>query len=757
MVWKGKIVKIFKQTDNWICIRFLDTRSRSSYVAKGNVSGMFLVDSAVEIEGEFKTDPVYGEQIEIKVMRMTESIAATYLSKCVSGIGLKLAREIVRTLGENCIDKILKDDTLLLKVKGIKKAKYAQITKSLKGANNISLYFKIFELFNNDITENQASKIVKSIEEDKITIKKIEKNPYWLISHIDGFGFKKVDQLAMAAGMAPMCVERVEAAMVYSLQQISQKYGHVFADMDMLLKEVTEMLLATPENVSKKEFSIFYSIASTGSEKELHSYIKDSKYKKDLENWSNNFYTLVDKMVEVLSKNIDDNQIVVEDEKIYWKKLYEAEVGSAEIIARLANKACKKKITKKQIEYAISEVEFENGCELSDEQRCAVYNSFERNLSIITGGPGRGKTTIIKALIYAWADDENVVLLAPTGRAAKRMTEATGYKAQTIHRFIKSNTSAYGLGLKLYIIDETSMIGISLAYSLLKHVKDGVIVFVGDTQQLASVEPGCFMKDLIQSNYVLVSYLRKSYRNMGSIEANSDLINEGKNLKDFILDSNTEFIKAYDQDIVTEVLKFYKNALKEYNPSEIGILSPIRVRGSASVNNLNMMIRNEVNPISKNEWINGTDFRVNDRVMYIKNNYDKGLLDGHTTVTGIFNGDMGTITEISEEDETVTILLDDGKEGVFKFYEMENFILAYTMTIHKSQGSEYKTVLCVMSSQHAFMLKRNLAYTAFTRAKKHLTIVGDEKAIAIAARNEDDLKRNSSLTERIINNIKDFD
>lgn len=756
MELNGKITKIYKQSSNWICVRFCDDSSKQSYIAKGNVSGMFLPEMKVSIVGDFVDDPKYGRQIEIREMETRDSVTVAYLSKCVKGVGTSLAKQIVKTLGEDCISKILEDENILLTVKGIKKKKFKQIVTSLHAKNNIALYLSILEFFKNDITQNQVDKIVDCCEQKKTSWSKIKKNPYWLISHIDGFGFKKVDKLALSSGLGEYSTERIEAAIVYSLQQLSQKSGHCYADMGTLSREVADLILGAPTCINKRSFNRLLEYLDLGDNEATEDLILKNDKNKELRTWVNNYDKIIDIMCVALDNNEREELIVIEDEKIYWKDLYDAEVNCAKIISNLAWKTPTKKIGVRQIKAAIKEIEDFEGCTFSDEQKQAVENSLGRRLAVITGGPGRGKTTILKAIIRAWNDDDNVVLLAPTGRAAKRMTEASGYKASTIHRFnIAIKQSGEKPERKLIVVDETSMIGTKLASVLLSNVKNCNIIFVGDIDQLASIEPGCFMKDIISCGQVMVSYLTKGFRNGGSIARNADLINKGKHMKEFIFDADTKFIEKYGEDVTTAAVEFYENALKRFKPNEIGILTPLRSRGSGSVDSINNLIRNKLNPITEKNIENKTGFLINDRVMNTKNNYDKDILNEYYVMEkGIFNGDTGTIVNIDYDDEEVEILFDDGRRGYFRYDEMSAFVLAYATTIHKSQGSEYKCVLVIVSSQSAFFLKRNLVYTGFTRAKQQLTILGDEKAIAIAARNIDDSVRNSHLKYRIISMIK---
>jgi len=750
MIFEGRIVKIYKQTDNWICFRFEDQKSKNQYTAKGKATKALMPEMKIQIEGEFVEDKKYGRQIDVFNIEIKSSVTATYLYKCIKGIGASLAEEIVKMYGEDCIEKINKDPHILLKVKGIKAKKLKMITESLKKADNMKLYLDIFSFFNNDITMNQADKIVQVCTSSKISFKKIKENPYWLISHIEGFGFKKVDRLALSSGLEEYSVERIGAAIVYCLQQMSQISGHCYCDMETLSKDVSELILGIPEDLTARTMKQFRTLIEEDNDKKIEDFINKKKEKGSLEEWKNNYYKLIDVMSEALINDIEEDLIVVEEEKIYWKELYEAENESAKIIAKMAWSVPVKNVSESNIRNAIEEVEEDEECKLSEEQKNAIIKSLSYRLSVITGGPGRGKTTIIKTIIKAWNDDKNIVLLAPTGKAAKRMTEASGYEASTIHRF-RGKIGKEHLENKLIIVDETSMIGIKLGFALLKMSKDCNLVLVGDIDQLASIEPGSFMKDIIESGEVSVSYLTKGFRNGGSIAKNSDLVNQGKSLKNFILDKNTCFIKAEHENILKEVIISYKDLLKKYEASEIGILSPIRIRGFGSVDSINKMIREKINPETETNPQNGSGYLVNDRIMHIKNNYRKEIINEYgITELGIYNGDMGTISKIDQELEEVTVNLDDGRVGIFSFDEIkEEFEMAYAMTVHKSQGSEYKAVIIITTSQYAFFVKRNLLYTAFSRARDELRIIGDEKAIAIAVKNIDDSIRNTNLKERI--------
>lgn len=753
--FKGKIIRIYAQKGDWSCIRFENEKDKQQYVAKGHITGAISNDIKITLFGNFVDDEKYGRQIQVENSIISESSTAIFLYKCAKGIGHSLAKEIVKVLGDDCIDKILSDPDILLKVKGIKKKKKETIYDSLKKNTDIKLYIEIFNYFNNDITQSQADKIIKFLKTHKKKFNFIKKNPYTLIEYIDGFGFKKVDKLAIASGIKAFSTERIGAAIIFVLQQLSQIKGHCFLTMDQLLREVVDLILENT-NLSKQTQNKFLTLIDAGDEDEIDKFLK--KWDKDglLKQWKKDYIKLIDVMAQALIDDKEKGLIVIEEDRIFWTKFYNAEINISNIIKNHVNDNPVKNILISDIEKAISDIELFEEKKLSEEQKSAIKKSLTNRISIITGGPGRGKTTIIKTIIEAWNDESSIVLLAPTGKAAKRMTEATERKASTIHRY-KNNMLTDPPRNKLIIVDEASMIGVLLGETVMEFAENNNLILVGDVDQLASIEPGNFLRDLIESKCVPTSFLKKGFRNDGSIARNADLINKGKKLKDFILDNDTHFIEIDNEELPDKVVEKYKELLTIYKPSEIGILCPLKSRGYGSVSVINEKIREKINPITKLNPENGSGYLIGDRVLYTRNNYNQILYDEFgNEEEGIFNGDTGTVTNIDLDLEEVTVLLDDGKTGIFSYSEMqEGFILAYAMTIHKAQGSEYKAIILIISSQTVFFVKRNMLYTGFTRAKEKVFLFGTEKAIAIASRTVDDLVRNTTLKERIKNSCEE--
>ena len=770
MIFDGKVIKVYKQSGNWACFRFEDKKTKMLYTAKGTVENILIPDAEISLTGDFVDTEKYGRQIEISNLELKSSGTVMCLAKCVKGVGISLAKEIVKTYGDECIDQILENPSILLKVKGIKKKKFEMIVESIKKQDDIKTYLDIFAFFKNDITQSQVTKIAQACKSKVISFEKIKKNPYWIIKHIEGFGFKRVDKLALAAGIEEFSVERIGAAIVFCLQQMSQVCGHCFADMDTLSNEVSTLIIGEPEGLNAKNVKLFKSIVSLGEDSAINEFLKKNDKHGNLLKWKEDYEHLIDVMCEALIEDEKEELIVIEDEKIYWKDLYSAEVETAKIISQMTWEAPVKKVTSKNIRQAIQDMEDYEDCALSDEQKDAVITSVTSRLSIITGGPGRGNTTIIKTIIGAWNKDDDIILLAPTGKAAKRITESTGYPASTIHRFrnkirqeeqslkrekAKEKDLDARPKKKLIIIDEVSMVGIRLGLSLLKLARYCNLILVGDVDQLASIEPGLFMKDIIESKIVPVSRLTKGFRNGGSIAINSDLVNKGKGTKYFVLDEHFTFMEAYDEDVLNATIETYRTLLEKYKANEIGILSPIKSRGYGSVKLINDTIRKEFNESFSTERPSKSGYFDGDRVMFIRNNYKKIVTNGFEEEEGVFNGDTGTVMSIDDSSEEADVLFDDGRRGTFSFDEMvEDFILANATTIHKSQGSEYKAVIVIMSSQHIFFLKRNLLYTAMTRAKEELYIIGDKKAIGAAIRNVDDSVRNTNLKEQLSKEVE---
>lgn len=754
--YNGKILKIFSQKGDWACILFEDNMTHERKVAKGKVTGMIYNGLEIELDGNEVNDPKYGKQIQIDTITIKESPTIAFLYKCVKGIGESLAKKIVDEYGDDCIDKIKKDPTILYNIKGIKKKKLEMITKSLNETEHIQLYLAVFQYFNNDVTSDQVDKIISACTGKIDKFEEIKKNPYWLIEHIDGFGFKKVDKLALASGIKEYSKERIEAAATYVLKYVSVKESHCFIDMNQLAKEVTDLILKKPVGITKKEFCKIENELLSGNNN-MDEYISSKKKSTELRDYADRFILIIDLLSDVLaeaqSKDESDRTIEIDDTRIYSRDLYLTEVKLASRIISMLKKKPVKKISEADIEYTIHRIEDEDDIEYAPQQVEAIKNSLNNRLSLIVGGPGRGKTTIIKSIISCWDDDDNIVLLAPTGRAAKRMTEATGYKAMTIHRYRNEIKRTGNMpNKKLIILDETSMLGITLAETLFWLAEECNLILVGDKNQLPSIEPGNFLKDIIDSKLIPTTFLTVGFRNAGAIAINSELINEGKSPSSYIYDDTFKFTTLDKEEIPDYIVEVYLRLLKRYLPSEIGIISPIKVKGFGCVEAINRKIRERYNPATKENPDNPSGLRMFDRVMNIKNDYKRITIDelGNEEM-GVFNGDTGTVDGIDYDEEMVEVLFDDGHTSFYRFSEVyEYLILAYAISIHKSQGSEYKALIVVVSPEYIYFMKRRMFYTAASRAGAEEELVGSKKAAALAAKNNSEDARNTYLKERLI-------
>ncbi|NLZ81721.1 MAG: AAA family ATPase, partial [Clostridiales bacterium] len=560
----------------------------------------------------------------------------------------------------------------------------------------------------------------------------MQQNPYKLEDDIAGIGFKIADEIAVKVGIRSDSDFRIKSGILYSLLQAAGQ-GHIFLPMREILSNTKELLGIEIESIEKHVMDL-----------------------------------AIDKKLIIKQKK--DEQI------IYSAPYYYMELNIARMLSDLNIKG---KWNQEDIDRKLKYLEKDSGMELDPLQRMAVAEAVKNGILVVTGGPGTGKTTTINAIIkYFEIEDLDVVLAAPTGRAAKRMTEATGYEAKTIHRLLELNgmvTENGGavsferneqnpLETDIVIIDEMSMVDINLMHSLLKAIPVGTrLILVGDVNQLPSVGPGNVLKDIINSETFNVVMLTKIFRQaaQSDIVVNAHKINQGEHIplangsKDFL------FLKRDDANVIINAmitliqkkLPDYVNA-KEY---DIEVLTPMR-KGLLGVDRLNGILQQYLNPPDKKKREKALSqgvFREGDKVMQIKNNYqleweikgkyglplDKGL--------GIFNGDMGIVIEINEFSEQMTIEFDEGKQVIYGFSQLEELELAYAITIHKSQGSEYPAVIIPILTGPRMLMNRNLLYTAVTRAKKCVCLVGSKETFWEMAENQSERKRHSGLMDRI--------
>lgn len=691
--------------------------------------------TTIQASGIYTHHPVYGKQFQIssfveKIPEDTYAMERYLGSGAIKGIGAALAARIVRRFGEDTIRIVEEEPERLAEVKGISEKKAREIAVQVTEKTEMRKAMIFLQKYG--ISLNLGAKIYQKYKDSLYTV--LQENPYRLAEDISGVGFKIADEIAARIGIHADSDYRIRSGMLYTLLQASGE-GHTYLPKDQLFARCAK-LLGVDESYMEKH--------------------------------------LMDMLL--------DRKLVMQEKKgekiIYPSQYYYLELNTARMLCEL-NICCPE--DENIVEKRIASIEKETGTVLDEMQKKAVTEAAGHGLFILTGGPGTGKTTTINAIIrFFEGEGAELRLAAPTGRAAKRMTEATGYEAQTIHRLLElngmpeddRNTGAVHfernaqnpLEADVIIIDEMSMVDIHLMHSLLLAITAGTrLILVGDENQLPSVGPGNVLRDIIHSGCFPVIELTKIFRQASEsdIVVNAHKINRGEPVEIHNKSRDFFFLKRYDADmIIRVVIALIQDKLPRYvnaRPFEIQVLTPMR-KGLLGVERLNQMLQRYLNPqdgSKKEKTLGDRLFRQGDKVMQIKNDYqmewevrgrygipvEKGI--------GVFNGDTGILREINEFAETAEVEFEDGRFATYSFKQLEELELAYAITIHKSQGSEYPAVILPVLSGPQMLLNRNLLYTAVTRARKCVTVVGSEETFAEMIRNEKQQKRYSALDERI--------
>ena len=687
----------------------------------------------IEAHGEYTEHATYGRQFKVVSFEEKEpedemAIERYLGSGAIHGIGLALAARIVRRFKKDTFRIIEEEPERLAEVKGISQRKAMEIADQVNAKRDLREAMIFLQQYG--INMNLAVKIYNKYGGEIYSV--LKENSYRMADDIDGVGFKTADEIAARVGIKTDSDFRIKSGIQYVLQQAAMD-GHTYLPMEELTRRAVYLLGVESSQVEAHYMNL----------------------------------TMDRKIVMQLKDDIT---------QIYANTFYYMEANTAAMLKQLD---VTYDVPDIEIEAAIRNIEKKTEMELDEHQAEAVKEAVRNGLLVITGGPGTGKTTTINTIIkYFELEGMDIFLAAPTGRAAKRMSETTGYEARTIHRMLELNGgmdtgSAAGfernernpLETDVIIIDEMSMVDISLMYSLLKAVVAGTrLILVGDVNQLPSVGPGSVLKDIIDSGAFHTVKLTKIFRQASTsdIIVNAHKINNGEEVS---LDNKSMdffFLKRYDADkIINVTLQLIKQKLPKFvNATEydIQVLTPMR-KGLLGVERLNGILQAYMNPADKSKRekeYRGTIFREGDKVMQIKNNYqieweirtkfglcvDKGM--------GIFNGDTGIIEEINDFAETMTISFDEGRKVEYPFKLLEELELAYAVTIHKSQGSEYPAVVIPLLSGPRMLMNRNLLYTAVTRAKKCVTIVGDEQTFYEMIQNNSQQRRYSGLRDRIV-------
>ena len=687
----------------------------------------------LELDGEYVNHSVYGTQLKVSshVVKEPEDLVSIerYLgSGAVKGVGAALAGRIVKKFKEDTFRIIEEEPERLVEIKGISERKAREIAEQVEGKKDMRKAMIYLQKYG--ISTKLAAKIYQHYGMRVYNI--LEENPYQLADNIEGVGFKTADEIAARIGIHTDSDYRIKSGLFYTLQQAVGE-GHIYLPQEALLKRAGELLGVEIHDIEK----------------------------------------------HVMDLCIDKKTVMKECEgqiRIYPAHYYYLELNTAKMLHDL-NIDCK--MPEDLMERRLKKVEDTEQIQLDEMQHRAVIESIKHGLLVLTGGPGTGKTTTINTMIrFFESEGMSLLLAAPTGRAAKRMTEATGYEAQTIHRLLEVNVNpedkeAVGgfmrnrqnpLETDVIIIDEMSMVDLPLMHALLSAVVPGTrLVLVGDVDQLPSVGHGRVLRDIISSGCFPVVTLTRIFRQAGEsdIVMNAHKINAGEPV---VLDNKSRdffFLKRQDADTIIGVtIMLIQKKLPKYVgalPGEIQVMTPTR-KGLLGVERLNMILQRYLNPEDKKKAekeINGRLFREGDKVMQIKNNYqlewevttkfgltvDKGM--------GVFNGDMGVITEINQYTETIEVEFDEARKVKYGFDMTEELELAYAITVHKSQGSEYPAVVIPLLPGPRLLYNRNLLYTAVTRAKKCLTIVGSDTVFQEMIQNKNEQARYTSLSERI--------
>lgn len=661
------------------------------------------VGSVLLCEGDWRVDARYGQQFVVEswqeVMPATIYGIEKYLgSGLVKGIGPVYAKAIVGKFGLETLNVIENDIERLLEVPRLGRKRVERIRESWEKQKDIKEVMIFLQGYG--VSTAYAAKIYRQYQKD--AIRTVKENPYQLADDIWGIGFKTADGIASKMGYGNNDPRRCRSGILYTLNQLAED-GHVYAEPEQLIASAKELLQAEEEPIRK-----------------------------------------------AMADMIDAKDLIHDNDAVYLPPFYYAESGSAKRLSSLLNEDLSLGIAAEpEGEYGTRKKQI-----IYDEvQQGAINKALESKIMILTGGPGTGKTTTTQGIIEAFKSrGKNILLAAPTGRAAKRMTEATGMEAKTIHRLLEYNpmdgykrNDENRLEGDVLIVDECSMIDIMLFYNLMKAIPQNMrLILVGDIDQLPSVGAGNVLRDMIDSRKLPVVRLSRIFRQAQTsrIVMNAHSINSG-HFPDLSNGMQTDFffIKADDAETIPGlIVNLVRDRLSKaygYNPKEIQVLTPMQ-RGNTGAGNLNIELQKALNPSGSSLSRGGYTFRQGDKVMQIRNNYDKN----------VFNGDIGYISVVDVNERTLSVIY-DGRVVEYDVSELDEITLAYAITIHKSQGSEFPVVVMPVSMKHYVMLQRNLIYTGITRAKKICVLIGSTKALAYAIHNQTVSKRNTRLQERL--------
>ena len=720
-ILEGTIEQIlFYNPENGYTVFKFSVEERDQAIVVGTFPPM-SPGERLKLNGRWEVNPKFGPQFKAETFVPVLPSGAKGIEKFLScglikGIGPVLAKRIIKKFGEQTLEILSRNPDRMKEVEGVGAVKLMEIKKSW--AEHEDIRDLIIFLQEHNVSTSLATKIYGHYGQKSYQI--LKTNPYQLCLEIWGIGFKTADQIAIKLGMDPASAERIKAFVLYLLEKDNEQ-GHIFS---------------------------FASNLETRCLEELE--VGQEKFQPALE--------------ELKKKKLVIGERLAEDEAIYLPFFYQAQEAVVRSIHKLAQAPFFSPPF--DIDQVIGDVEKGLQLEFSAQQKRAIRESFEKKLLIITGGPGTGKTTIIKAVTAVFDKwGSKVLLAAPTGRAAKRLSETTGKEAKTIHRTLEFNpklgvfrrNEKHPLAGDAIIIDEFSMVDLALMYSLVKAIPASMrLIIVGDKDQLPALGPGTLLRDLIESKQVSVVRLDEIFRQERDslIVTNAHRINQGQTIlypaRD---DKNSDFYFIHQEDeqrVFQTILKLcsfgipQKLCLSPLSP-QIQVISPM-YKGFVGVDRLNAELQRRLNASQEGLKIGAREIRVHDKVMQIRNNYEKD----------VFNGDIGSVVHIDRSRYRLIVHF-DGRPVIYDKDEIEDITLAYAVSVHKSQGSEYQAVVMPLLTQHFIMLQRNLFYTALTRAKKLSIIIGSYKALHIAIKNDKPVNRNSLLKEKLCAAGGEFD
>ncbi len=700
----------------------------------GTMPGIHVGELLV-VEGEWEHDPRYGRQLHVTsfTQRLPASLEGMqrYLSSgMIKGIGPKKAALIVDHFGEQTLAIIEQQPERLREVKGISAKDREQIVKTWAEQSEIKELHLFLQSY--DVSINIATRIYKQYGKDAIKV--VRENPYQLAQEVHGIGFRSADDIAVKLGLPSNSVPRLAAGLKYVLTQAANEDGHCFLYEEDLFYRATDILQAPAE-------ALLTAIAQLSSDQDV----------------------FIEPPIEIPpSTPSAATESTEQQARIYYGPFWYAESGSVRLLRRLLHTpSALPRTTAQQWEKVFSLLQQKRNMLLTERQREAVQQAYINKVSILTGGPGTGKSTSLRALLLLLRMRKiEVALAAPTGRAAKRLTEATGVQGRTLHRLLEytPHDNSYQrnednpLPYRFVIVDEFSMVDILLFYHLLKALpRECHLLLVGDADQLPSVGPGNVLRDLLRSDSIPSVRLTELFRQaqQSQIIVNAHRINAGQ-MPGLKSNANSDFFFIAEEDplkvqhLLLDLVQRRLPARYHFKPAtDIQVLAPM-YRGPVGVSILNEKLQERLNPqpMQQIEW-SGHKFGVGDKVMQMRNNYDKG----------VFNGDVGWIRSINKETATLKVEFVEEAGPLFvdyDFRELDELVLAYAVTVHKSQGSEYPVVVIPLVKEHRMLLQRNLLYTAITRAKRFCVLIGQPYALELAIKNDRVTRRNTSLAERLL-------